>query len=156
MRFFFFILIGILLSSCYQPNLLAYRWRQIGYSEGKLMIEDADSITLEHTVYYKNPIIFNKRDFKHQITLVITDTTAAQAKKILDLEKDTAIVKGYYQYSTEWSNYLNDTTTYLMGGQVEIIFWNKNRITIMERLNVVNTRNHVTRFFQGKRTFRRN
>lgn len=138
-----------ILASCSRTNLLTYKHRKF-FKEDSLIKSDT-TFTLYQTVCYNRPGVIDE-EFCYELTLTFLDTAAAKAKKILNLATDTLIVKSRYgAFSVwNWGDEHNKVT-----GQIEIVAWDKNTVTLKENIHVSDFRRKETKNYKGTRTYKR-
>lgn len=143
-----FILLTIL-TSCIRTNVLTYKHRQ--YFKERSIITSDSIFELYQDAYYNVPHIIDE-EFAYYLTLKFLDTTVAKTKKILNLMTDTLIVKSNYGVFSVW-NWSDEKNK--IGGQIEIINWDKDSIIIKENVSVYDIRRKERKKFHGTRTFTR-
>ena len=139
----------LVLTSCVSPNVLTYKKRQY-YSENSIITSDT-IFKLYQNVCYNKPGVIDE-EFCYYLKLIFFDTTAAKAKKTLDLQTDTDIVKAEYGIFSIW-NWSNESNKVF--GQIEITHWDSNNVTLKENLVVTDYRRKGNKKFKGTRTFTR-
>jgi hypothetical protein len=89
-------------------------------------------------------------EFCYDLKLTFLDTTAAKTKQTLDLQADTNIVKAEYGIFSVW-NWSNENNQVF--GQIEIINWDYNKMTIRENVIATDYRRKETKKFKEARVF---
>lgn len=143
------VIVLMILASCRQANLLTYKRKQY-YSESSVISRDS-VLTLYQNVCFNIPNMMDE-EFCHTLKLSFTDTLAAKTKKVLDLEKDTALVKAQYSRFSVWNW---DSENNQLKGRVEILTWDSSGILLKEKVMVYDYRRKTTRRFTGTRLFTR-
>ena len=141
--------LGLILASCGHPNLLNYKRRKY-YEENSIIKKDSIFELYQYVLYNRLGII--DEEFCYNLTLTFLDTAAAKTKRILNLATDTLIVKSSYgRFSVwNWSDEHNIVT-----GQIEIVTWDKDGITLKENIIVLDYRRKETKTYKGTRTYNR-
>jgi hypothetical protein len=89
-------------------------------------------------------------EFFYKLTFKFIDTTAAKQKRLINLVADTTILKCYYSIFSIW-NWSDEH--YTMKGDIEIVEWKYNSITLKENVFINDIRRKKKLKFKGKRTF---
>jgi hypothetical protein len=121
------------------------------YKEHSGIITDS-IFKLYQNVRYDRPNIIDE-EFSYTLSLTFLDTTAAKAKKNLNLATDTLIVKSRYGVFSIW-NWEGEEKTKVTG-RIKIIAWDKNAIKIKETIFVSDEIRKETKKYKGIRTFKR-
>jgi hypothetical protein len=137
----------IILAPCSQTNLLTYKHKKY-YSENSIITSDS-VFKLYQNVCYNRPGVIDE-EFCHELTLTFLDTTAAKIKKILNLATDTLIVKSHYGIFSVWNW---DDENNKVSGQIEIINWSNDGITLSENIITNDQRRKEIKKYKGTRTF---
>jgi hypothetical protein len=145
----FFFCILIYLTSCSRGNLLTYTHKK--YYEENSSITSNSTFELYQTVCYNNPRIIDE-EFCYYLTLNFIDTTAAKAKRTLDLKADTLIVKATYGMYSVW-NWSDENNK--LSGLIKILKWDKNEVVLSENIRADDLRRKETKKLIGTRTFKR-
>jgi hypothetical protein len=138
-----------ILTSCSQTNLLRYRHKK-HYKENSIITSDT-TFKLYQNVCYNRPGVIDE-EFCYELTLTFIDTVAAKTKKILNLATDTSIVKSRYGIFSVW-NWEDENNK--VTGQIEIIAWDKNSVTLKENIFASDYRRKETKNYKGTRTYKR-
>lgn len=136
-----------ILVSCSRPNLLTYKYKR-NYSENSVIGKDSPFKLYQTVCYNKRGVI--DEEFCYDLTLKFIDTNAAKTKRILDLQSDTLIVKAEYGIFSVW-NWGNENNN--VSGQIELLKWTKNKITLKENIQAIDLKRKETKRFVGTRTF---
>lgn len=123
-----------LFSACSPTNQLHYKCRRHFYEENVIRIKPP--FTLSQDICYNRPRVHDE-EYCHTLTFTFLDTTAAKAKRVLNLETDTAIVNTDYGVYSTW---LWGEEPFLVSGRIEILAWNRRRIRLKEQVVVVNAK----------------
>lgn len=137
------------MTSCSQTNLLTYKHKKY-YKDNSIITSDP-TFKLYQNVCYNNPGVIDE-EFCYYLTLKFIDTTSAKTKMIIDLQTDTLIVKAGYGIFSVW-NWSDENNK--VSGQIEILKWEKNEITLNENVKAVDLRRKETKKFVGTRTYKR-
>lgn len=137
------------MTSCSGTNILNYKYKK-RYHENSTIRSD-ESFTLIQSVCFNEPRVRDE-EFCYTLHLIFLDTIAAKTKKNLNLETDTLIVKSSYRIFSVW-NWEDENNK--VTGQIKIVAWNKNSITLKENICVSDFRRNETTNFKGTRTYRR-
>jgi hypothetical protein len=129
--------------------LLTYRHKKY-YNEDSIITSDT-TFKLYQNVCYNRPEVIDEEGC-YDLTLTFLDTTAAKTKKNLNLATDTLIVKSRYGISSIW-NWQEENNK--VTGQIEIIAWDRNAVTIKENIFVSDYRRKQTKKYKGRRTFKK-
>ena len=138
-----------ILTSCSRTNLLTYKNKKF-YEENSIILSDTTT-KLYQRILYNRPGIIDE-EFSYDLTLTFLDTAAARTKKILNLETDTLIIKSRYGVFSIWNWEVENNK---VSGQIEIVAWDKNSITLKENIYVSDFRRNETRNYNGTRTYKR-
>jgi len=138
-----------ILTSCSRTNLLTYKHKKY-YKENSIITSDS-TFKLHQNVCYNRPSVIDE-EFCYDLTLKFIDTTAAKTKRIIDLQADTLIVKAGYGVFSVW-NWSDENNK--VSGQIEILKWDKNEVTLKENIKVIDFRRKETKKFVGTRTYKR-
>ena len=146
-RLLLIFILPITLASCVSTNVLTYKHRK-HFKERNIITSDS-IFTLYQDASYNRPNIVDE-EFSYYLDLTFLDTTVAKTKRILNLATDTTIVKGHYGISSVWS-WGGDSTK--VSGQIEIIHWGNDGITIKENVHTKDFRRKQAKRFKGTITF---
>lgn len=136
-----------ILTSCSRTNVLNYKHRRF-YKEKSTITNDTP-FKLYQRVCYNRPGVVDE-EFCHCVTFIFLDTAAAKAKKTLNLDTDTLIVTANYGISSVW-NWGEESNK--LSGQIEVLKWDKDEITLMENMKTFDNQKKKTKRFKGTRTF---
>lgn len=139
----------LIFSSCSYKNLLKYKHKK-NYQE-KSVIKSDSKLKLYQNVCYGRP---NTADagFCYKLKLTFLDSINAKNKRILNIEKDTLIIKCSYDKSSAWF-YGSDKNK--ITGQIEIIKWGLNEIILKENIIITDSDWKERNKFKGTRSFKR-
>ena len=105
--------------------------------------------TLYQNIGYDAEAIIDE-EYNYTLKLFFPDPTTAKTRKILNLSTDTAIVKSIYEVVSPWGSGGKNNG---ISGQIEIIEWSKNSVTLKENITVYVSRRKQIVTFVGTRTF---
>ena len=149
-RFFLSILLtcGALLS-CQTPNLLRDKYRPF-YSESNTWTVQDGKHLLTQRICYNRPGVIDE-EFCEVFTCSVPDSAAFRNKKVIQVERDTAIVAlRYGRYSVwNWSDERNQLT-----GTLELLRWTPEELLLREKIIIHDFRRNERKKLAGKRKFR--
>ena len=132
-------------------NLLAYS-DSIGYSEGTIKIRD----TLFTEVFHR---YLDEKDISvlevHCLDILITGPVAAKKKRVLDLYKDSALVRAKYRFQTFLNTPQQEIAHGKVSGRIEIIASSRRTVTIKIDVYAFDITGTEKRKWTGIRTFRK-
>jgi hypothetical protein len=112
--------------------------------------------TLAQEITYNLPGTLHDA-YNYELKIFFLDTALAKQKRVLDLDRDTAIVKVLPLFWSAWVPDVGINTIHLDStsrGTIEIKEWNKDEIKLKENINVYDSAEKKKRKFKGVRTFR--
>ncbi len=137
-----------------QINVLTLK-DSTNYNENNIILRDKkitkNKFTLSQEINYNEPGSVDE-EFSYTLTLVFPEPEAANTKKTIDLSSDTTLVQSSYGVFSVW-RWNNEKCK--ISGQIEIVDWNKNSITIKENISIYVAYRNETITFIGTRTFKK-
>jgi len=118
------------------------------FSERSVITSDSVK-TLVQDVLYNRPGVIDE-EYSYMLRYKLIDTTAAKEKRILDLSKDTSIVKTQYFLASVW-NWSEPNN--LVSGTIEVVHWETNKIILKQNVYVEDYVEKEQVKFIGIRTF---
>lgn len=132
-----------------QTNLLTYKHKRY-YTENNVIATDT-VFKLRQSVYYNRPDVIDE-EYCYSLYFTFIDTAAAKQKKIISLAIDTLIVNSSYSEFSVW-NWARENTK--VTGQIKIIRWSENEVTLKENITVYDCKRKTPKEYKGTRTFTR-
>ena len=137
----------MLLTACNKNNVLALKKKKYFIEQSFFTVDS--SMELQQIVRYNRPEVIDE-EYDHNLSFCFLYTTAAKSKRVLNLEKDTSIVKTTYSISSTWV--WNDFRK--VKGKITIIKWERDRIVLKENVTVLGHRGSNKMLeYKGTRTF---
>lgn len=143
------ICILTIFTSCGRFNLLTYKNKKY-YTENSIITKHATFELYQHVCYNRPNMIDD--EFCYYLKLNFVDTSAAKAKKIINIQTDTSIIHVKYGIVSIW-NWEDENNQ--LSGKIEILKWDKDEVILQENIKVVDFRRKETKKFVGKRTYLR-
>lgn len=85
-----------------------------------------------------------------QLKVLLLDTVALKKEKVFDVEKDTAIIRCYFDILSVWDWYGEEDNT--IAGTIRILSWTPTTMQVKLDLRVTRKRNEYY-LYNGTRTF---
>jgi hypothetical protein len=140
-----------LLASCSTTNLLTYKYKR-HYSESSWISRDTVKNLVQEICHSKPRVI--DAGYCHSLSITFKDTSEAITRKILHLEKDTAIINCKYGILSVWFWDYGESGKSKISGEIEILRWSKHKIKLREDIRILDERLEKTYKLKGKRVFR--
>jgi hypothetical protein len=128
-----------------QPNLHKKKF----HTENNTFV-NAQTVRLYQDLYYDRPRIIDE-EVKYYLQFTIIDTSAALAKRIIDLTTDSLIINTRYTVFKNMRHYHGNKVS----GHIEIIKWGDNEILLRENIHATIHELNETREFIGKHLFKK-
>lgn len=144
---YFLLLTTIFFTSC-NKNLLHLKHKN-NFKERNTFLTENNQTELEQLIFYNEVNVIDE-EYTHVLILTIKDKDAAEQKRHLDLQKDTAIIEIKYDFFSVWDW---DDENLTIKGTVDIVDWTTKSIKIKENIEVNDIRRNSIKKYKGKRTF---
>lgn len=145
-RFCFYVLLLYTCTSSCSTNVLMLKYRRHFYEHDSV---HSAPLVLEQDVQFNDPRIIDE-EYTHSLEITFHDTAAAKRKKVLNLNKDTAIVTVSYENISVWNWFSNYN---IVGGTIKILKWKQHKIVLEENLTARGYADRKVRY-RGRKTFR--
>lgn len=139
----------LLLSSGCHKNILGHKHNK-NYRE-EFLIKSGTNLTLYQNIEYGRKNVADV-GFSDKLKLIFLDSINAKTKQVLNIEKDTLIIKCSYDKSSAWIDGSNKTK---IAGNIKIIKWSSNEIILNENITIIDSGWNEVKKFKGTRTFKR-
>ena len=118
------------------------------YSEANTFSRDSLFI-LRQSLLYNRMFVYDE-EYWHSLEITFNDSAVALKKSSFKIPEDSLLVKCFYDEGSVWDWHHEEN---LISGDLEILRWKRNRITLKLNLVVYEPGTKQTKVYKGKRTF---
>ena len=132
-------------------NLLDYQAKE--YFQERRTISTSPTFRFIQELRYDIPE-GSDEEFWFKLEINLTDTALAKSKGLLNLKIDSSVVNYMFNYGSAWATIKKTDPGCKVIGQIEILEWSNNKITLKEDLSIPNFMWFGgAKYYTGIRTF---